>query len=471
MEETSREAAVDLLSDILRHREQLIQTDALKNVQVNALFDSELEARFIEALRRARTEDLAVSLTKELVNGKPGYFLGIGDRAYFIEPQVKLGPEEGISIRSKADFVFRSARVQDAVKPIAVFADGFLYHRDRIGRDMAQRMAIAQSGRYHVWSLTWKDVENRFSSQGDYFKNYLDPAMAPGGNNFGQFLKEFDLNGYRTFHQGDSFGWLIRFLLNPDEEPSWQLYAFVQGLINLDARRFATPEAVEEWSKKLAEIVPVEMLDVMQDVECPCLYGLTESEEEGSGASLSLFAEVEQAAVRSRELAGMRLAGFFDDQPEYRTREGFESIWNGYLRLYNLFQLLPHAFFITQEGLSAGAYEGLRLREAVFPGEEAEEVETDVWSDVRDVTNPNLHGLLDRLKGSDWPAPEAGFELVDDKGEIVATAELAWAELKISFLLEEELLYRKAFEEAGWQVFPLSEVLADPDSIISLHQG
>jgi len=61
--------------------------------------------------------------------------------------------------------------------------------------------------------------------------------------------------------------------------------------------------------------------------------------------------------------------------------------------------------------------------------------------------------------------------LVDDKGEIVATAELAWADLKIAFLLEEELLYRKAFEETGWQVFALSEVIADPDSFISLHQG
>ena len=46
----------------------------MKNVSVNVLFESELEARFIEALRRVRKNDQPVTMCKELVNGKPGYF-------------------------------------------------------------------------------------------------------------------------------------------------------------------------------------------------------------------------------------------------------------------------------------------------------------------------------------------------------------------------------------------------------------
>ena len=82
MTEISRDTAMELLSSLLRQKERLVKTDTLKNVKVNVLFDSELEARFIEALRRFRGPELDVALTKEVVNGKPGYFLKIGGMAY-----------------------------------------------------------------------------------------------------------------------------------------------------------------------------------------------------------------------------------------------------------------------------------------------------------------------------------------------------------------------------------------------------
>jgi len=167
MNEISRDTAIELLSSILREKDHLVKTDTLKNVKVNVLFDSELEARFIEALRRVRSPELDVALTKEVVKGKPGYFLKIGKRSYRIEPQVKLGEKEGVVVPSTCDFVFRPARSQHELKPVAVFTDGFLYHRDRVGLDLAQRMAIVKSGRFVVWSLTWKDVESRFHGQGD----------------------------------------------------------------------------------------------------------------------------------------------------------------------------------------------------------------------------------------------------------------------------------------------------------------
>ena len=143
----------------------------LKDIKINSLFDSELEARFIEALRRVQSEELPVTLKKEVVNGKPGYFYKIGNNAWYIELQVNLNQSDGVDIPSRADFVFRPARARDRCKPIAVFTDGFIYHKERIGMDMAQRCAIAQSDGYHVWSLSWKDIENCFKNQGGYFEN------------------------------------------------------------------------------------------------------------------------------------------------------------------------------------------------------------------------------------------------------------------------------------------------------------
>ncbi|HDZ24841.1 MAG TPA: DEAD/DEAH box helicase, partial [Desulfobacteraceae bacterium] len=188
MEETSRDTAIELLSSILEHKNQLVKTDTLKSIKVNVLFDSELEARFIEALRRMRRENKDITLSKELVNGKPGYFMRIGNRAYYIEPQVTLDANEGVNVPSKADFVFQPARTQEGIKPIAVFTDGYMYHKDRIGQDMAQRMAIVHSKKYHIWSLTWKDVENCYHPQGNYYRDYISPSGLPNGSNFSVFL-------------------------------------------------------------------------------------------------------------------------------------------------------------------------------------------------------------------------------------------------------------------------------------------
>ncbi|HHP7229800.1 MAG TPA: hypothetical protein ACFCUY_02950 [Xenococcaceae cyanobacterium] len=34
-------------------------------------------------------------------------------------------------------------------------------------------MALAKSGNFHVWSLTWSDVESRFNSQAGAYVNLL----------------------------------------------------------------------------------------------------------------------------------------------------------------------------------------------------------------------------------------------------------------------------------------------------------
>ncbi|MDO9528357.1 MAG: DEAD/DEAH box helicase [Syntrophales bacterium] len=468
MAETSRDAAIELLSEILKHRDNLVKTETLRNVHVNALFDSELEVRFIEALRRTRMDDLPVTLSKELVNGKPGYFLKIGERAWYIEPQVNLGHGDNVSIASRADFIFYPARSQESVKPIVVFTDGFFFHKDRIGKDMAQRMAISHSNRYNVWSLTWKDVENRYRALSDYFRNYADPKGKPNDKNFDKFLKGFGIEKFRDIHRTDSFEWLVRYLSNPDEK-AWQLYAFIHGLINLDPQGFSDPDVLKKWTAKLKKTLPEEMFELFKDVEDPCLYGLFEPEEQDNDAPLSLFVLADQEDVRQSNANEMKLACCLYDQVENRDRKYFENVWNGYLRLYNLFQFIPYAFFVTQEGLKGHAYDGIKIGEA--PVVSDKETASDSWADICAVTGKELHTLLDTLAENGWPIPEVGYELVDNVGEIVATAELAWENKKIAFLQENELEYADAFEKAGWQVFSLTAVVDDPEAYIGLNKA
>ncbi|NJN09401.1 MAG: DEAD/DEAH box helicase [Richelia sp. RM1_1_1] len=145
-DETSRRTAIDLLNTILNCRQQLHETESpLSQVKLNALFDSILELRFIEALQRYRYKDeenneQPVILRKEIVNGKAGYFIRIGKQDWNIEPQVELGINQGVEVPSRADFVFYPAKNSSQIKPIAVFTDGWQYHAHRIGEDFLQRM-------------------------------------------------------------------------------------------------------------------------------------------------------------------------------------------------------------------------------------------------------------------------------------------------------------------------------------------
>ncbi len=208
-------------------------------------------------------------------------------------------------------------------------------------------------------------------------------------------------------------------------------------------------------------------------VDGTCLYGLSEPMDDQGRIEIQQFMVVEQQALQPLDPAGVRFGCCLDDRESKRQEDEFRIVWNGYLRLFNLCQFLPHAYFVTREGLRQKVYDGLRLFDETVretsgavarPGREA-------WDEVKDITPENMHGLLDMLSEHEWPLPEAGFELVDGSDTVVASAELAWEELRLAFLREDELAYREAFARAGWRIYELSAVLNDPAEYISLAHG
>lgn len=466
MAETSRDTAIELLKQILAHRTLLIKTENLKNLSVNALFDSELEARFIEALRRVRVNDVPAVLNKELVNGKPGYFLKIGDRAYYIEPQVNLGAKNGVTVASKADFLFWPARLQEGKKPIAVYTDGYLYHRDRIGQDLIQRMAIAQSGKYRVWSLSWKDVENRFETQGNYFRNYLDPNplqnRPTNGPNYGKFVDGYGLSALKDLYRLDSFELLVQYLRQPEEE-LWRKYAFVQCLMHIDAARFSSQEAYEGWWTRIREVVPNDLCEAVDEIAAPRLYGLFKPHTGLNGEpDLDFFVALEQAAVSLCKSSGLRVACVLDDALEHREKSGFEAIWNGFLRWYDLMQFLPGAYYVTNRGIEEIDYRNLQSTQS-REGAAESDTSGDKWTEAFTLTDSGHYELLRFLQNKNCPAPEPGYELADRAGEIIATAELGWPEGKVAFLSEQEISLAPVFNEEGWQAFSLETMKGEMD--------
>src|SRR5690606_32664135 len=127
----------------------------------NSLLESTLEKRFLEALRREHA-GVTFTLKDKLVGGKHGYLIQAGSRRWRLELQVALGEREGVVVPCKPDFVFWPDDGVDDV-PIAVFTDGWQYHKHIVAEDLAKRMAVAKSGDRKSTRLNSSHVKSSYA--------------------------------------------------------------------------------------------------------------------------------------------------------------------------------------------------------------------------------------------------------------------------------------------------------------------
>ncbi|MEO6923211.1 MAG: DUF1998 domain-containing protein, partial [Bryocella sp.] len=203
----SRRAAVKILSQILAHQSSLRKIKTIGDVAAvhNALFDSELERRFIEALRRRPADSSArFEVKEEIVRGKPGYFLKAGDLSWSIEPQVHLGPQQGVVIDSKPDFILWP-ETAPGCQPIAVFMDGWRYHKAIVGEDIAKRVAIARSMRFSVWTLTSDDISAVLEPGSRPPDTLWGEAFVSSSDQVSALLERFGIAKWKSFHAWTAF--------------------------------------------------------------------------------------------------------------------------------------------------------------------------------------------------------------------------------------------------------------------------
>jgi DEAD/DEAH box helicase domain-containing protein len=73
------------------------------------------------------------------------------------------------------------------------------------------------------------------------------------------------------------------------------------------------------------------------------------------------------------------------------------------------------------------------------------------WAQVYDLADPACAPLLDACRARGLPAPQVGHDIVDGRGRVVATAELAWPDDRVAVFLpgqESDLLLAG---QAGWR--------------------
>lgn len=201
-EELSRAAGVDLFQrivDRLGSWERWVDgLDALG--QTGRLEESELETKFIQALRKYARQQPSWSFEEERVDGDVHYVLRMGaDRHFHIQPQVELGAAQGFTSPTRPDYMLTATRFiqggqerREFIPQVAIFLDGFAFHASqqhaRFEGDIAKREQLRMHPGYVVWTLTWSDLVR--------FESGLSPAA---GNPSQDFLAEALTSG--SIHQ------------------------------------------------------------------------------------------------------------------------------------------------------------------------------------------------------------------------------------------------------------------------------
>lgn len=470
MENISRKVAMELLSKLLKYSQDWEQTDNISRISANAILDSHLERLFVQALKKLKTDkpELQTQLRKEIVDqGYTGYRFDIGACKYEIIPQKYLD-HHITPFPCKPDFIFKEITGKLS-RPIAVFTDGYQYHQDIIGKDLAKRMALVQSGKFWVWSLSWKDVESHLKNAAEQKNDYYSDIFAhlnPESWQFAQgFFKQKGLPG-SLFQQTreNAMTAFIRFLSAPFES-DWQNLALslCLGFVpELKQDSASARQAQSFWMQTLVNHCPADLFQILGQGSESQFYCQVQPLSQPVLGLIKLPKESLNRGPSTQNLQWWIL----NDLKLHET--GFQSLWNGFLRAYAFFQFLPQSWFMTQTGLEQGLYDPLFERLLHIP--EANVLPQD-WQEVQTICLPELaeHFVLFHEKG--LSLPEAGFELTDHQGRILAQAELAFEPEKIALLTESELSLAQHFIAAGWQIWPLDDAyFQDPMPTLAAKQ-
>ncbi len=432
----SKHAAMESLRELLRLQETLTRTDTLDSISTSGLFESELEKRFIEALRRSNSPQRKILLTRQIINGREGFFLEAGDSRWTIEQQVELGPEHGVRVPSRADFLLRPSRSDSGIKPIAVYTDGFAWHRDRTAQDCAQRMALVHSGRYLVWSLTWDDIAGVF---GDTVQG-TPPDLLESGWVSPQSERLWEQMGLAASERIDaaanSFDLLLDWLINPDSTV-WKHRAEACAACSAIGRADAS------FRQNAGRLYPEAVCNAILP-ERPAAARHLESAGHALTAALS---------VSGRDYVPALLL-WLNDEPQQRELDDFRQTWRAWLRAGNIFQFARYFCALTATACRDGLFDDFA---PVAPGTPAADIQAgqQAWQACLElVSDDRFHSLLDELMRAGCPIPEAGYEITDG-ARVLGEAELAWPDRQIGIVTEAYASLVTAAAPLGWTLWPV----------------
>lgn len=455
----SRAAAIRMLKAILSGKDNIEQIRKINDIPVNPLFDSELELRFMEAIRQKVG---AANVSDTIRNGKHSYYVKINDIAWEIEPQVTLGPADGVKVQCKPDFVFWPVNVPDHL-PVAVFTDGFLYHKDIVSDDTVKREAIRRSGRFRVWSLSFKDVQSVFAPQGDYTTATLESERMPYGKVMYQNTVS-KIKGDNINPAGEStIDLLMDYLTLPNAEQIFRIQAYAYALSLLDPKLMKNNLAFTNWKSIVDEVKSQTNFTDADFVFPGTAFG--NWVPRSSNAHLQIYAGIIAAELKKQ--GPVIVCAVLNDEKDQRT-DKYENEWNGLWHFVNIMQFSEQFMAVSSTGLQNMDY--LALPITVLDDDSSDEAVVDTstadgWSEILKSEMAQLFEeetltFIEMAKEARIPAPledHIGYEIEGDDGEVIATVEIAWPDKKIGYLTVEQLEDKEVLEAAGWKILSITD--------------
>lgn len=439
----SRRLAQRILTNIVAEKANLKVVAGLGAIQPsNKLFDSELEKRFVEVLRREHN-GIKFDITEVLIKGKPCYMVQAGQRRWRLEPQVYLSEQQGVMIASKPDFVFWPDD-QTLDLPIALFLDGWKYHQHSIADDLAKRMAIAKSGQFSVWTLTWHDLEQLNNPTKD-----VKPPI------WSSLILSDAVQGHVVTKMTGALG--VASLSSWHELPSFlQLHSRLAQATHQQLQRLASALAISLSKPK----VPHHTVTLSADINQHAFWQqLQHSDVLASGVSQIQSDRISSALLwwrmqinndQLRELLtgtwspsnAPQLIGFWNDLahiPEQERQSSWQTLW----QIINVMLPLPHCWAGTAD---MPALDHLK-NAGIFHAASGMHPE---WLGVFEVAASEVQELLMELATLGAPIPLVGFELLDHNQLVIAEAELAWPDQRVVLLLDGMSEREAVWVKHGW---------------------
>lgn len=449
----SRTAAIRMLKSILSGKDNVEKISKLNDIPVNPLFDSELEQRFMEAVRQKVG---AANVSDTIRNGKHSYYIKLDDATWEIEPQVLLDVGDGVKVASKPDFVFWPIHA-DGHLPVAVFTDGFLYHKDIVADDTVKREAIRRSGKFRVWSLSYKDVQSVFGPQGDYCTATLEAEKMPSGKMMYQnTVKSANADSLNPT-KSSSFDLLMEYLKRPNAEPIFHAHAYAYALSLLDPKIMNNNLVFSGW-KTITDAIKNQTHYTNMDFAFPgTIYGSWVPRT--NNAHLAIHTGILMSALKEKKPVAVCVV--LKDEKDQRT-DKYEQEWNGLWQFHNIMQFSEEFIAVSSVGMTQMDYLALPIESEEIITQGAEAPVDAAWDGIQELLfDDDAKAFAESAKGAGLPAPNEdniGYEVTGEDGEVVATIEIAWPEEKIGFMTAEQLEEKGKMESTGWRILNLTTV-------------
>ena len=448
----SRAAAMRMLKSILSGKDNIKEIKKLNDISVNPLFDSELEQRFMEAVR---TKVGTANVKDSVRNGKHSYYVTINENSWEIEPQVLLGPEAGVSVACKPDFVFWPVSAKEH-RPVAIFTDGFTYHKDRVADDTLKREAIRRSGYFRVWSLSYKDVQNVFAPQGEYLTETLSADKMPSGSRmYIPTVKQGHAEALDPSRM-TSMDLLMEYLSNPAAEDLFRVHAYAYGLSLLVPSQMKNSLEYGNWQSVFIGANSQAHFTNTDFAFPGTMFGIWAPRNDNSHFKVYSWIMAEQVG-KGKDVA---VCAVFDDEKAHWT-DKYENEWNGMLRFSNLMQFGQTFITVSKAGLDQMAYLSLPVMDETTD-EEVKAADTKVgsgWNEIKEMLfDEAAKAFVDTASERNIPIPaqdNIGYEVEGSDGDIIGTIEIAWPEEKIGYLTAEQIEDKDILEKSGWKFIDL----------------